>query len=159
MRVFLVVVALLFVPTASTVAAERACPDLTTAVQVGSCPTEKELKFTFTGYCSDNRRMYDQGKDTDICVSFENYRRAKNTALWESGDGAFDAYLSCDLPKDTIKAARATGISVKQQEKLTKVVCTYDGDIAFVHRTKARCQVEGDGNCRANPAACKARCE
>jgi hypothetical protein len=159
MRVSLAVLVLLFVPTAATLAVELSCPDVVAAVQVGSCPTENELKFTFTGYCSDDRRMYDQVKDMDVCASFENYRRVKNTALWESSDGAFDAYLSCDLSKDTIKAAKVTGISVKQQDKLTKVVCTYDGDIAFIHRTKGRCKVEGDGDCRAHPAACKAHCD
>lgn len=159
MKVILAVLVLLFAPTATTFAVELACPDLAAAVQVGTCPTEQELQYTFTGYCSDNRRMYDQAKDMDVCESFENYRRLKNTALWESGDGAFDAYLSCDLSKDTIKAAKATGISVKQQDKLTKVLCTYDSDITFIHRTKTQCKVEGDGDCRAHSTACKARCE
>ena len=159
MRVFLAGLVLFFVSTATTLAEELACPELAAAVQVGSCPSESELKFTFTGYCSDNRRMYDRGKDMDICENFENYRRAKNIALWESGDGTFDAYLSCDLSEDTIKLAKVTGISIQQQQKLTKVVCAYDGDITFIYRTKARCTVEGDGDCRAHPDACKARCE
>jgi hypothetical protein len=33
-----------------------ACPDLAAATQVNACPTEEELKHTYTGFCSDNAR-------------------------------------------------------------------------------------------------------
>lgn len=35
-----------------------ACPDLKTAMQVGACPTEEQLKHTFIGFCSDDPRAY-----------------------------------------------------------------------------------------------------
>lgn len=44
-------------PTPSASAAETlSCPQLTTALQVGNCPDENELQYTFTGYCSDDWR-------------------------------------------------------------------------------------------------------
>ena len=70
------------------------CPDLSAAVQVAACPTEEDLRFTFNGYCSDNARIY--SKDADVCTDFQLYRKLKNVALWESGDGEFQAYVSCD---------------------------------------------------------------
>jgi hypothetical protein len=155
MRLTLVAVALLLGAT-STVAGTLSCPDPSTAVQVGTCPTEKELQYTYTGYCGDNARLYDKDKIT--CATYDNYRRAKNVALWESRDGEFHAYLSCDLPKNALKDAKAERVSVNRQGKLTRVVCAYGEDITFVHRAKSECRVEGDGNCVANPAACKVRC-
>lgn len=129
-----------------------ACPSLATAVQVGTCPTEEELKYTFTGYCSDNARMYGKGDDT--CTSYQNYRKLKNVVLWESADGEFHAYLSCDLPAAAVKEAKATGVAVNKQGTMTRVLCSYGEGIAFAHRTRAACKAEAgpcaDGVCKAN---------
>ena len=133
------------------------CPDLSTSVQVATCPSEDELQYTFTGYCSDNARMY--GKDTDTCTSYQNYRKLKNVALWESKDGAFQAYLSCDLPAGTLNMLKPSAIAATKKGKLTLLVCSYPGDITFTHRTKAECKVQGGSNCAADPAACKASCD
>lgn len=158
MRLRLAVLALLFGATVTAAMADTlSCPDLSAAVQVGACPSEEELRYTFTGYCSDNARMYDKGADN--CSDYQVYRRVKNVALWESADGAFHAYLSCDLPAAAVKEAKASGIAVARQGRLTRLVCSYREGITFTHRTKAQCKVEGDGNCAANPAACKASCE
>ena len=69
----------------------------TTLVQVNACPTEEELQYTYTGYCSDNAMAY--ANKTDSCVRYEDYRKLKNLARWESKDGRFDGYVSCDLPR------------------------------------------------------------
>ena len=95
----------------------------------------------------------------DACSIFENYRRLKNIALWESDDGNFQAYLSCDTPEKTIRAATASGITVSKKDKLTRLVCTYSEGITFVHRAKKECTLAGNGNCVTNPADCKARCD
>lgn len=127
------------------------CPSLSTARQVGTCPSEEELKYTFNGYCSDNARMYD--KDTNLCTDYRNYRQEKNTAPWESGDGAFQAYVSCDRPAATVARAILSGIAVAKQGKITKVVCNYrdpgSEPLVFTYRTRAECQVKGNGeaNC------------
>lgn len=132
-----------------------ACPDTAAAVQVATCPSEEELKYTHTGFCADSARMY--GKDKETCASYESYRKAKNIALWESKDGAFQAYISCDLPTDTLKKLKAVSIAVTRQGKLTRLACSYPEDVTFTYRTKAECKVQGDGSC-ADPAACKADC-
>ena len=133
-----------------------ACPDAAAAVQVATCPSEEELKYTYTGFCADNARMY--GKDKDTCATYENYRKLKNIALWESKDGAFQAYLSCDLPAGTLKKLKPVSIAVTRQGKLTRLACTYPEDVTFTYRTKAECKVRGDGNCAAGPGACQADC-
>jgi hypothetical protein len=133
------------------------CPDLAQAVQVGACPSEEELRYTYTGYCSDNARMYD-AKD-DVCSNFQNYRKLKNVVLWESGDGAFSGYLSCDLPAARVRSAAATKIAVARQGSITRVVCTFGEGMVFSHRTKLACQAEGNGGCADNPGGCRASCQ
>ena len=117
-----------------------ACPDLEKAVQVGTCPTDEQLKYTFMGYCSDDAKAY-RG-ETDVCTDFERYRQLKNVALWESADGVFDAYVSCDLPKQTVHRAKAAGIKVGKQGKLTQLVCSYPEGVNFKHRTRAECKID-----------------
>jgi len=138
------------------IAAEIPCPILANATQVATCPSEDELKYTYTGYCSDNARMY--GKDKDTCESYENYRKLKNVALWESADGAFQAYLSCDLSAAAIQFAKPLRVTVGNVGKLTRIACEYGAGIVFAHRTHATCKVEGWGDC-ALGKACKVVCE
>ena len=141
----------------AAVAETVTCPDLAQAVQVGACPSEEELRYTYTGYCSDNARMYDT-KD-DVCSSFQNYRKLKNVVLWESVDGAFSAYLSCDLPVSRVKSAAAATIAVARQGSITRVVCAYGDGVVFSHRTKLACRAEGDGSCAGKPGGCRASCQ
>jgi hypothetical protein len=133
------------------------CPDLAAAVQVNACPTEEELRFTYNGYCSDNAKAY--ANQTDSCIRYEDYRAMKNTARWESKDGEFDAYVSCDLPADKFKALRANSMKVVPQGKLTKLVCTYPSGINFTYRTKGACKVVDAKACAADAANCQAACD
>lgn len=136
-------------------AATVTCPDLGKALQVASCPAEEELKHTYTGYCSDDGKAY-RG-ETDVCKDYRLYRKLKNVALWESGDGAFSAYVSCDLPPDAVKAAKVSGIRVARQGKINQLVCSYGEGLSFSYRTREECRIEA-ADCAANPAACKASC-
>ena len=126
-------------------------------MQVATCPSEDELKYTFTGYCSDNARLYD--RDTEICASYQSYRKAKNTALWESKDGVFQAYVSCDLPAGALKQLQPASIAVTRQGKLSRVACRYGDTVTFTYRSKAECKVQGSGDCAADPAGCKVSCD
>lgn len=143
-------------PVVPAAAETLACPDLRTARQLEPCPTEEQLRYTFIGFCSDNARMYD-GK-ADACTDFETYRKAKNIALWESADGAFDAYPSCELAPDAIRAAKPSRISMQRKGAIVQVACDYGEGIRFTHRTRAACRVEGDGRCDT-PGGCRATCE
>lgn len=130
------------------------CPALDTAVQVAACPSDAELHYTFVGYCSDNARLY--GRDVMTCASFENYKAVKNTALWESGDGAFSGYLDCNVEPGVLRAAKAVKISVERKSNLTRLICDYDNDQRMVMRTKASCTVDA-ADCSAGE--CRASCE
>ena len=132
-----------------------ACPDLASAVQVATCPSEDELRYTFKGYCSDNSRLYDKDVDTSLCVKYENYRERKNIALWESPDGAFSGYLSCDLNADAIKAAKPLKLEIARKSGMTRVVCTYGQDITLTHRTRSVCKPAG----ACGSDGCSATCE
>ena len=112
--------------------------------------------YTFVGYCSDSARMYD-GK-ADACTDFATYRKVKNIALWESADGAFDAYPSCELAPEAIRAAKPVRIAVERKGAITQVVCDYGNGIRFTHRTRAVCRVDGAGTC-STPENCRATCE
>jgi len=156
MRACLWVLALLVGPALPpATAAVVSCPDLAVATQVATCPAEEELKYTFTGYCSDDSKAY-RG-ETDVCTDYLLYRKLKNVALWESADGAFSAYVSCDRPPASVKAAMASAVKVGKQGKMTQVICSYGEGVSFTYRTRTECKVEG-GDCATNPAACKANC-
>lgn len=135
-----------------------ACPDLAQAVQVGACPAEEELRYTYMGYCGDSARLYEANKE-DVCSSFAHYRKLKNLALWESADGAFSGYVACDLPAAQLKAAVAATLAVARQGSITRLVCGYGPGIVFSHRTKLACRAQGDGSCASDPAGCRASCE
>lgn len=134
-----------------------ACPDLTGAKQINACPTEEELQLTYTGFCSDNARMY--AGNNEPCLRYEIYRKQKNVALWESKDGRFDGYVSCDLPRGEVAALRATGMQIATQGKVNKVVCAYPQGVTFTHRTRADCAIADAKACAADAAACTARCD
>lgn len=138
-------------------AADLVCPDLKTAVQVGVCPTEDQLKYTFTGYCSDDAKAY-KG-ETDVCTDFQRYRQMKNIVLWESADGVFDAYVSCDLSKDVLHRTKVSGLRLGKQGKLTQIVCSYGDGVNFTYRTRAQCKLDAGVNCSAAPESCKASCD
>jgi hypothetical protein len=152
-------VALLALPALPAFAGVIACPDLAAAKQVAACPSEEELKYTFTGFCSDDRRMY--GTDTDACTDYALYRKLKNKALWESADGNFSAYVSCDRTPESVKSAKARSVTVSKQKKLSLLVCGYGDELRFTHRTHAECKLDpgAAAACAADPAACKASCE
>jgi hypothetical protein len=133
------------------------CPDLSAAVQVAACPTEEDLKFTFNGYCSDNKRMYE--KDTDVCTDYVRYLQLKNVALWESGDGVFQAYISCGMPVASVKSAKASSIATSRKGAITRLVCTYGEGIVFANRTREECRIDEKTSCSSDPAGCKAVCE
>lgn len=143
--------------TVPAMAATVSCPDLGTAVQVGTCPAEEELQHTFTGYCSDDGKAY-RG-ETDVCTDYQLYRKLKNVAMWEAADGAFTAYLSCDLPTLGVRQAKASAVKVVKQGKMTQLVCRYADNVSFTFRTRAECKIDPDANCAADPAACKANCK
>lgn len=131
------------------------CPALKNAVQVGACPAEEELLYTFKGYCSDNARMYD--REEQLCTDYALYRKKKNASLWETPDGRFAGYVPCEPPAP-LPAARAIGLAVSKQGSVTRVACSYDTGVTFTHRTKAKC-VAVSTDCAGQPEACKAECE
>ena len=141
----------------AAMAASFSCPELAAAVQVAACPAEEELKYTYTGYCSDNAVAY-RG-ETDVCTDYQRYRTLKNVALWEAGNGDFSAYVSCDLPVDKVKVARVSTVKLSRQGKMTQLVCNYGEGIRFTYRTRAECKLESAADCAANPSACKATCD
>lgn len=150
-------VLLLAAVSLSAGAAQYACPDLASAKQVNACPTEEELKHTYSGFCSDDKKVY--GGETDNCMRYADYRAMKNHALWESGEGGFDGYVSCDLPKAKVQALKATGMKVEKQGTITKVVCSYPNGLRFTLRTKGACTVDNDKACAASAAGCLASCD
>ena len=138
-------------------AAPLACPDLSAAIQVNACPTEEELKFTYTGFCSDTAKAY--ANQTDSCLRYEDYREMKNVAMWESKDGVFSGYVSCGLPVGKVKALKTSGMEVATQGKLNKLVCAYPENINLTYRTKGACAVDNAKTCASDPASCKASCD
>lgn len=156
MRRHVVLAALCGVFSLSALAETVPCPDLASAVRVGVCPSEEELKLTYVGYCSDNARIY--RRDNEACLDYQDYRKMKNIALWESKDGEFNAYVSCDLPEARVREARASSVSVAKQSGMTRLMCGYGEGLTFVRRARAECRVAGEaGACSG--ASCAATCD
>ena len=94
-----------------------------------------------------------------MCTDFLAYRKLKNVALWESADGNFNAYVSCDRAPAEVRSAKPVTIRVGRQGSITQLVCGYGDGLSFTWRTRAACRVDGAAQCRDNPAACKADCQ
>jgi hypothetical protein len=133
------------------------CPNLAAATQVGTCPTDAQLRYAFAGYCGDDRRMYD--KDSISCADMDQFKKLKNNSLWETKDEKFQGYVDCTLSSDQVKSAKVYRIQIQPAGKISRVICDYDHEIAFVHRSRTACKITGSGDCAANPANCKAECE
>jgi hypothetical protein len=136
------------------------CPDLSNIVQIGTCPSEEELQFTFNGYCSDNARMMDKPEE-QLCTDYALYRRMKNFSLWETADGEFSAYLSCEPNQSGVADAKANTIQISKQGSVTRVTCGYTTGVNFTYRTKAKCTLAAGiaEQCSSNPQACQAQCD
>ncbi len=139
------------------VAQPLSCPAPATLVQSAPCPPADQLRLSYIGYCSDNRRMYAQ--DPDTCASEEAYLRVKNVARWESADGAFEGYLSCQPGAGAVAALPVATMRITRAGTVTRVVCQYGEAATLVHRTKARCRLQDAAACAADAAACRASCD
>lgn len=135
------------------------CPRLADSVQVGTCPSEEELQFTFSGYCSDNARMYDKPEE-QLCTDYKLYRSMKNTVRHETADGRFSGYVSCE-PGMSLTNARPVKIKVDKQGSVTRFACLYDNGATFTYRTKGKCVLAPGAAdaCARDAAACKAECD
>ena len=148
----------------NVLASTVACPDMATVKRAGSCPTEEELQFTFNGYCSDDSRMY--GKGTEVCADYQAYRKMKNVVLWESRDGEFQGYVSCELPEAQLKALKPTGVVADRERtgtrgserSINRMLCSYGEGIVFSRRSRDECRVDTAEACRTDATACKAAC-
>ena len=147
---------LLLVGAVPALAETVACPELASVVEVGACPGEEDLQYTFKGYCSDNARLYDKGDQ--VCTDYALYRQMKNVSLWETRDGRFAGYVPCEAAASRLAKARAVSLTVGKQGSVTRVACGYDSGVTFTHRTKARCTAVV-ADCAGAPGTCQASCE
>ncbi len=141
------------------------CPDISETTQVGDCPEEDELKRMFKANCGFER---DKGaKKPELCDSYSEFKRRKNSALWESSDGEFLGYITCAIPAQQIKESRPISVAVSQKNGLYKVSCNYQGGSKFTLRTRKVCKVPGVKNsnavmrsdCSSDMSACKVECD
>lgn len=141
------------------------CPDMSGAKQVMSCSTEDQLKHMFKIGCGIERDP--SAKNPDLCDSYAEFKRRKNTALWESADGEFMGYVQCAIPAADVKSAKPVSVAVSQNRGLYKVACNYQGGVKFTFRTPTVCRVPGvksagaimRADCSTDAAACKAICD
>ena len=137
------------------------CPELRHAVQVGACPSEAELRFTFNGFCSADARAY--GNDAELCIDYGNYRKRKNVSLWESGDGRFHAYVSCDLTTARVQAMAGRHVGGKERQDDAADLRLRDRRnarerVSFTHRTRDACHIDDTGACTREASTRKATC-
>jgi len=94
------------------------------------------------------------------------FKMAKNTALWESADGEYMGYVTCNVPVDKIKAGKLQKISLGQKRVMDRIICSYEGGGELVLRTRETCKIPGavvlgrymGRKCGADDQDCKAVC-
>ena len=157
---------LLFVTQPAWAESVYTCPDISKSAKVGGCPSDDELKRMFSNICgwrdTENENPHAKG----VCKYYSLFRKAKNTALWESGDGKYEGYLSCDTKENEIKASKLIKISIGQKREWNRVICTYEGGSELVLRTREICEIPGakllgryiGRMCEAGDKDCKAVC-
>ena len=141
------------------------CPDISQATQIVGCPVEDELKSMFKVSCGFERDP--TAKKPELCDSYAEFKRRKNTALWESSDGEFMGYVTCAIPAAEIKSSKPISVAVSQKNDLYKVSCNYQGGIKFTMRTRSVCRVPEVKNsnvvmqadCSSDTSACKVECD
>jgi len=92
------------------------CPDISKSAKVGGCPSDDELKRMFSYTCGWQDTENDNPHAEGVCKNYNLFKKAKNTALWESADGKYDGYLSCDTKESKIKASKLVKISTAQKK-------------------------------------------
>jgi hypothetical protein len=143
------------------------CPDISKSVKVGGCPSDDELKRMFRSTCGWQDTVNDNPHAKGICKNYSLFRKAKNTAFWESSDGSYYGYLSCDTKENQIKASKLIKISLGQQKQINRVICTYEGGSELVLRTRENCEIPDSKllgryigrMCEAGDKDCKAVCK
>ncbi|MCP4993065.1 MAG: hypothetical protein GY934_04655, partial [Gammaproteobacteria bacterium] len=143
------------------------CPDLTKAVQVADCPAEEELKHMFSSTCGDAETNSKDPKVSGMCKSFEAFKQRKNTALWESVDGEYMGYVTCNVPAAEIKTGKLLKMSLTHKGVMDKLICTYEGGTELSLRTRQSCKIPGAKlnlefmilNCPDGGKTCKAVCD
>ncbi|MES9963229.1 MAG: hypothetical protein ABW116_06790 [Candidatus Sedimenticola sp. 20ELBAFRAG] len=141
------------------------CPDLSQAKQLVDCPAEAEMERYFKKHCDFERDP--DAKKPELCDSFKEYKRRKFNAMWESSDGEFMGYLSCDAPPAELKKRQQTSVAVSQKNGLYKIVCGYEGGSRLIMRTRSVCRVPGvkttgivmRAECGANGKPCVVECD
>ena len=141
------------------------CPDVFEATQIGGCPEEDNLKHMFKVSCGFERDP--TAKKPELCDSYAEFKRRKNTALWESSDGEFMGHVTCATPAAEIKGSKLISVAVSQKNGLYKVSCNYQGGIKLTLRTHNVCRVPEVKNssvvmradCGSDTSACKVECD
>jgi hypothetical protein len=157
---------LLFVTQPALAMSVYTCPDISKSAKVGGCSSDDELKRMFSVTCGWQDTKNENPHAKGICKNYSLFRKAKNNALWESSDGKYDGYLSCDTKENEIKASKLVKISIAQKFQLNRVICTYEGGSELVLRTRETCEIPGakllgryiGRMCEAGGKDCKAVC-
>ncbi len=143
------------------------CPDISNAVKVSECPSEDELVRMFSSTCGFKDTEKENPHAKGFCKNYSTFRKVKNTSLWESGDGEYMGYLSCDSTESKIKATKLVKISTGQKGAIARVICTYEGGFELALRTRGACKVPNarllgrymGRICEAGDKECKAVCQ
>ena len=158
---------LLFLTQAAWSMSVYTCPDISKSAKVGDCPSDKELKRMFSASCGWQDTEKDNPHAKGICKNYSLFSKVKNTALWESSDGKYDGYLSCDKKENEIKASKLVKISIGQKKQMNRVICSYEGGSELVLITRENCTIPGEKllgryigrMCEAGDKDCKAVCK
>ncbi len=143
------------------------CPDITQVRQVADCPTEKALEKMFFSTCGSRDTKKENPHAKGFCKTYAMFKQVKNTALWESADGEYLGYVTCNMPAEKIKAGKLVSMSLLQRGRMDKITCSYEEGTIFTLRTRQTCTIPNakpkgmqmSMDCTADGSECKAICK
>ncbi|MBL4615540.1 MAG: hypothetical protein JKY27_11795 [Magnetovibrio sp.] len=139
--------------------ASFSCPDLSAAEQVGSCPSDKELKEGYDATCPSAMARRNE------CKPFAAYAKSKGKSLWaaKAGDEEFLSYVQCGISPETVRGSKVQSVDVKCDfnSGRCEAVCGYENDFNLKLRIKGSCRTATAAkiDCKDDPSACTVTCE
>ncbi|TVO74213.1 hypothetical protein [Sedimenticola selenatireducens] len=141
------------------------CPDMSQAKQVGECVTEDEIKNMFKR--TFGLECDPQLKDSMECEKYAEFKQKKYSALWESFDGEFMGYVTCNAPASEISNGKPSSVAISQTNGLYKITCNYQKGVSLSMRTRNVCRVGAApssavvtrASCDGDANNCKIECD
>lgn len=168
---FLLAALIFLVGAAGPVRAESqiACPELSAAKRVGTCPDATEMRRYWEETCV---RQFQESNNPNVpeCARYESFAELKDVALWEveASGRLFSGYLACGEKGRKIVGSKPVQVGLECSSKTCNLYCTYQNGFSMALRDAGQCRLPGKDrpvmgrsnvDCGGEGKPCQARCD